>query len=39
MISSGWAAFPEDETTYFAFSSPGAGAPVDDAGNVDGRVL
>ena len=40
MISSGCAAWPEEDITYCAFSSADeAGVPVDDCGNVDGSVL
>lgn len=40
MISSGCAAWPEEDMTYCAFSSAEeAGVPVDDCGNVDGSVL
>lgn len=38
MISSGCAAWPEDDTTYCAFSSPGD-VSVDAGGNVDDRFL
>lgn len=39
-MSSGCAACPEGDTTYFVFSSAAeAGVPVDDAGSVDGMVL
>jgi hypothetical protein len=36
MISSGCAAWPEEETTYCDLSSP---TPVEGGGNVDGKVL
>ena len=38
MISSGWAACPEAETTYFGFSVP-LSSPVDDGGRVEGSDL
>jgi hypothetical protein len=38
MISSGCAAWPDAETTYWDFSSAVA-VPVDEGGSVDGRVL
>ena len=38
MISSGWAAWPEDEITYLGLSEPLA-SPVEDGGRVDGSVL
>jgi hypothetical protein len=37
IISSGCAAWPEEDTTYWDFSSPDP--PVDEGGSVDGRVL
>ncbi len=39
MISSGCAAWPDEETTYGVFSSPDEGVPVDETGSVDGRLL
>lgn len=41
IISSGCAAWPDEDTTYGVFSSPPADAaiPVDDGGRVEGRVL
>lgn len=38
MISLGFAACPDEDTTYFGFSSP-MPAPVEDGGNVDGIDL
>lgn len=37
IISLGCAAWPEEDTTYWDFSSPDA--PVEEGGSVDGRVL
>ena len=37
IISSGCAAWPEEDTTYWDFSSPDP--PVEEGGSVDGRVL
>ena len=40
IISSGCAAWPDDETTYGTLSSlVEAVVPVDEGGNVEGRVL
>ena len=40
MMSSGWAAWPDAETTYLGFSSAEVVVlPVEEGGRVEGKVL
>lgn len=38
-MSSGCAEYPDEDTTYGTFSSPGCRVPMDDCGRVEGIFL